>query len=170
MLAANDDGPATGLYPLQSTGLCLTHHALLVGNPDEALRQRLLEYVFFPFNDDPALTMERLIQCQMNAAMLRGRCCFCGERTPDSSISRQSSPTSGEGWRANGWPMAREAVQAVDWGSTNVRVYVGADICSARDRSRIATGRIDRVVTPGQALAFEWFGMVWICWAVALVS
>lgn len=128
-----------------------------LGTPDEALRQRLLEYVFFPFNNDPALTMERLIQCQMNAAMLKeGAVAVFAGSVLLTLPSPVNLPHIGGGmaseWVADGW----EAVQAVDW-NVQTCVYVGADICSARDQLRIATGRIDRVVTPGQALAFEWF-------------
>ncbi|QCG48641.1 acyl-CoA reductase [Aeromonas schubertii] len=128
-----------------------------LGSPPPAVRQRLLEETFTPFAGDPRLAMERLVQCQMNVA---GGGTDALTRLAGVTVLTQPTPSAlqhiGGGtvaeWVADNW----EAVQMQPW-SMQTCVYLGESLSAARERLTAARGRIDRVVAPGQALAFDWF-------------
>lgn len=128
-----------------------------LGQPEPVIRQALLERIFAPLVADPALAMERLVQSQRSAAAL-----------PDSRMESlpgvtlltltapQPLPFVGGGvlteWAADNW----EALLEKNW-DMQTCVYVGGDLQQARARFGRCHGRVDRIVAPGQALAFDWY-------------
>lgn len=125
--------------------------------PDNDLRRHVLEAVFAPFAQDPALAMERLINSQQNAAM-------AGEMqlstlpgvtllTPATSLRL---PHIGGGTVAEF--VADNLIELLKqpW-DMQTCVWVGEQKAQCEAALVEATAcRIDRVVAPGQALAFEW--------------
>ncbi len=129
-----------------------------LGKPESDLRGRLLEAVFAAFRDDPARAMDRLVHAQLNAAELgsltlearRGVMALAG-------LGPVGLPHVGGGvvaeWVAPGWDALLEADLDVQ-----TCVFAGsASLTEVRAKLALAAGRVDRVVAPGQALAFDWF-------------
>lgn len=128
-----------------------------LGTPDSVLRRRLLEAVFAPFADSPALMMERLINCQQNAA-LDGQMqqeTFAGVTllTPTASLRLE---------HIGGGTVAEFVADTLDelllqpW-DMQTCVWVGPDKMRLECALQLSPCcRIDRVASPGQALAFEW--------------
>ncbi|MND35045.1 Acyl-CoA reductase (LuxC) [compost metagenome] len=129
-----------------------------LGTPDSALRRRLLEAVFAPFADSPALMMERLINSQQNAANDDGiqLDSFTGVAllTPTTSLrlAQIGGGTVAEFIADNldelllqPWDM-----QTCVWVGEHPHQFNGVLYEASRCR-------VDRVAVPGQALAFGWF-------------
>lgn len=128
-----------------------------LGEPDEGMRHRLLGALFAPFATDPTLAMERFIHSQQNATL-------------DSEIRVRALPgvtllTPVNSLRLTyvGGGIVAEFVAdtliellSQPW-NMQTCVWVGGH----RDQfekvlPNVPSCRIDRVVAPGQALAFEW--------------
>lgn len=128
-----------------------------LGEPDEGLRRRLLEALFAPFATDPALAMERLIHSQQNAAeqgaMKVTRLPGVTLLTPTSTLRLAHV---GGGTVAEFVADTLNELLAQPW-DMQTCVWVGGDRAGVEAVLPTAsTCRIDRVVAPGQALAFEW--------------
>lgn len=129
-----------------------------LGVPDEVLRQRLLETLFAPFAQDPALTMERLINIQQNAAQeeMAQLSVFAGVTLlmPEAS---QHLPYVGAGTVAEFVAEDLEDLLAQPW-DMQTCVWVGENREWLEDTlPQMPACRIDRVAAPGQALAFSWY-------------
>jgi hypothetical protein len=128
-----------------------------LGEPDEELRRRLLEALFAPFAVDPALAMERLIHSQQNAA-LDGEM----QLSTFSGVTLLTPAASLRLAHVGGGTVAEFVADTLNelllqpW-DMQTCVWVGAHKAQLEDALPNApTCRIDRVVAPGQALAFEW--------------
>ncbi|MDF2391385.1 acyl-CoA reductase [Aeromonas sp. 2MA4] len=128
-----------------------------LGEPDDELRHRLLEALFAPFADDPALVMERLIHSQQNAA-LDGEMqlsTFPGVTLLTPAASLRLAHVGG-GTVAEFVADSLNELLLQPW-DMQTCVWVGANKAQLEDALPNApVCRIDRVVAPGQALAFEW--------------
>ena len=128
-----------------------------LGEPDDELRHRLLEALFAPFADDPALVMERLIHSQQNAA-LDGEMqlsTFPGVTLLTPAASLRLAHVGG-GTVAEFVADSLNELLLQPW-DMQTCVWVGAHKAQLEDALPNAPAcRIDRVVAPGQALAFEW--------------
>ncbi|MGY3858727.1 acyl-CoA reductase [Aeromonas intestinalis] len=128
-----------------------------LGEPTEDLRYRLLKTLFAPFAQDPALVMERLIHSQQNAAeqgSIRVSC-LSGVTllTPANSLRLAYV---GGGTVAEFMADTLSELLAQPW-DMQTCVWVGDDRAGFEAALLVAPFcRIDRVVAPGQALAFEW--------------
>lgn len=129
-----------------------------LGKPDNNLRRYVLETVFAPFAQDPALAMERLIHSQQNAALeaIEPLDILTGvmSLTPMASLRLQyvGGGTIAEFVAEH---MAELLLQPWDMQTC---VWVGEHQHQFEEALYEAHScRIDRVAVPGQALAFEWF-------------
>jgi hypothetical protein len=102
--------------------------------------------------------MDRLVHAQLNAAILGG---LTLDARPGVMALAADEPVGlphlGGGviaeWSADSW----DALVTASW-DVQTCVYAGAlDLAEARARLAAGHGRVDRVVGPGQALAFDWF-------------
>lgn len=128
-----------------------------LGEPNDSLRRHVLETVFAPFAQDPALTMERLIHSQQNAAL---------QETIQLSVlpgvtlltPATSSRLSHVGGGIVAEFVAADMIELLQhpW-DMQTCVWVGEHPSQlACALSEASCCRIDRVVSPGQALAFGW--------------
>ena len=128
-----------------------------LGTPDSALRRRLLEAVFAPFADSPALMMERLINSQQNAAH-DGQMqleTFAGVTLLTPAVSLRLAHIGG-GTVAEFVADTLDELLLQPW-DMQTCVWVGPDKTRLERALLVSPGcRIDRVASPGQALAFEW--------------
>jgi hypothetical protein len=128
-----------------------------LGTPDSVLRRRLLEAIFAPFADNPALMMERFINSQQNAAH-DGRIqmeVFAGVTLLTPAVSLRLAHIGG-GTVAEFVADTLNELLLQPW-DMQTCVWVGPDKTRLERALLVSPGcRIDRVTSPGQALAFEW--------------
>ncbi|MNS12366.1 Acyl-CoA reductase (LuxC) [compost metagenome] len=129
-----------------------------LGTPDSVLRRRLLEVVFAPFADSPALMMERLINSQQNAAhdCQMQLDTFAGVTLLTPAVSLRLAHIGG-GTVAEFVADTLDELLLQPW-DMQTCVWVGEHPHQFKlalyEASRC---RVDRVAVPGQALAFGWF-------------
>ncbi|MNF53542.1 hypothetical protein D3C84_349300 [compost metagenome] len=128
-----------------------------LGTPDSVLRRRLLEVVFAPFADSPALMMERLINSQQNAAH-DGQMqleTFAGVTLLTPAVSLRLAHIGG-GTVAEFVADTLDELLLQPW-DMQTCVWVGPDKTRLERALLVSPGcHIDRVASPGLALAFEW--------------
>jgi len=129
-----------------------------LGNPDSTLRRRLIEAIFAPFAEDAAMKMERFIKSQQNVADDGG-----AELDVFAGVSLLSSTKSlglkhvGGGTVAEFVADTLEDVLVQPW-DMQTCVWAGPDKMRFERAILVSPAcRIDRLASPGQALAFEWF-------------
>ena len=130
-----------------------------LGVPDEDLRRRLLEALFTPFAQDPAAVMERFINSQQNGALEgMGQLSILTGVTALTPTTALQLPHVGGGIIAEFVADNLTALLQQPW-DMQTCVWVGEQPQQLENAlSGASSCRIDRVVAPGQALAFEW------CW------
>ncbi|MFB2866227.1 acyl-CoA reductase [Aeromonas sp. MdU4] len=128
-----------------------------LGTPDAAVRRSLLEAIFTPFAQDPALMMERFINSQQNAANDDGI-----QLDSFTGVALLTPTTSLRLAHIGGGTVAEFIADNLDelllqpW-DMQTCVWVGPDKTRLEHALLVSPGcRIDRVASPGQALAFEW--------------
>ncbi|MGL6007329.1 acyl-CoA reductase [Aeromonas sobria] len=128
-----------------------------LGIPDSTLRHRLLEAIFAPFAADPALMMERLINSQQNVANDGGM-----QLDAVAGVALLTPTTSLRLAHIGGGTVAEFVADTLDelllqpW-DMQTCVWVGPDKTRLECALQMSPCcRIDRVASPGQALAFEW--------------
>ncbi|MNL42793.1 hypothetical protein D3C87_1652720 [compost metagenome] len=128
-----------------------------LGTPDSVLRRNLLEAVFAPFADSPALMMERLINSQQNAAH-DGQMqleTFAGVTLLTPAVSLRLAHIGG-GTVAEFVADTLDELLLQPW-DMQTCVWVGPDKTRLERALLVSPGcHIDRVASPGLALAFEW--------------
>lgn len=128
-----------------------------LGTPDAAARRSLLEAIFTPFAQDPALMMERFINSQQNAAndgqiQLEN---FAGVTLLTPAVSLRLTHIGG-GTVAEFVADTLDELLLQPW-DMQTCVWVGPDKTRIEHALLVSPGcRIDRVASLGQALAFEW--------------
>lgn len=129
-----------------------------LGTPDDALRQRLLETLFIPFAQDPAMAMERLINSQQNAALeeVAQLSTFPGVTLLMPKASLQLHHVGG-GTVAEFVADDLADLLSQPW-DMQTCVWVGEHREQFEDALlQVPVCRIDRVVATGQALTFGWY-------------
>ncbi|MCU8023356.1 MULTISPECIES: acyl-CoA reductase [unclassified Shewanella] len=128
-----------------------------IGQPDIAVKQRLLEETFYTFGLNSSLVMERLVQSQMNAAIVQSQELTCYKGV---SVFSHQKPTildyTGPGLLTESVMPNWQAIRNTYW-DIQTCVYLGESLAQCRDELNYIVGRVDRVVKPGQALAFDWY-------------
>lgn len=134
-----------------------------LGETDEALRERLYRALAEPFLVEPAWGMTRLVNGQL--AVAQGEATVCRTQTGLTLLSPTPdgrTPRVGGGVLLEQEVLADSAEQALAlWlaRGENVQTCVCVGMAPARVRElgrQYPATRMDRVVVPGQALAFDW--------------
>lgn len=128
-----------------------------LGTPDAAVRRSLLAAIFTPFAQNPALMMERFINSQQNAANDDGI-----QLDSFTGVALLTPTTSLRLAHIGGGTVAEFIADNLDelllqpW-DMQTCVWAGPDKTQFEHALLVSPGcRIDRVASPGQALAFEW--------------
>jgi hypothetical protein len=128
-----------------------------VGAPSSSLRAELFNRVFKKFSDPASLSVNRFLNAQLNAALVPD---VDFEIFRGVSVSRFSAPVHlpfvGFGMLSEWVVDDLSSFLSVDW-SIQTLVFVGDHKSDLRSSLQGSTCRVDRIVSPGQALSFDWF-------------
>ncbi len=130
---------------------------LWLNEPEPSIRKHFLEQVFVPFAEQPSYTMDRLVQSQLNTlhhppvqmSSYKG-----------VSVLRHDAPAflthTAPGLVCESIIEDWQEITNKFW-DVQTCVYLGESLDDCKQNLRGMRGRIDRLVKPGQALAFDWY-------------
>jgi hypothetical protein len=127
-----------------------------VGPPSSTLRAELLNRVFQGFSGSASYSVNRYLNAQLNAALVPD---VDFEFFKGVSVSRFAAPVHlpfvGFGMLSE-WVVGDLTTFANEHWNIQTLVFVGEQKASLRSSLHRSTSRVDRIVSPGQALGFDW--------------